>query len=212
LAEAYKKLEPEFTKKSQTLSELEKKTATLESFQKDWEPFAQWVNTTPAAAAKIQEVVKEFTEGNVSQQGINTINQQIKQADKKGDDETVKRLETLEAAMLEKQMGETFDGIQKRAEKDGLEDFTIDGFKEFAEKWMEEELGIGEDDDVSPREIRQAYTAYKAQLLEETIKSGKIPHLGSNGGGTPDAKPPKDAPKGLQARMAQAAEYLGRLK
>lgn len=208
LEKSYKKLEADHTKKSQGLSELEKQFESL----KPWGDFQAYLQQNPTLAKDLDELVSKYQSGAQTTAGdVSKLTSAINKAEKQGDDETVKRLEALEQAMLEKQMDETFASLVKRAEKDNLEDFTLDGFKEFATKWLEDELGIGDDDDVTPREIKQAYTAYKADLLEQTIKSGKIPRVGT-GGGAADIKPPKDAPKGLKNRSKQALDYLSRLR
>lgn len=216
LEKSYKKLEGEFTKTKQSHKELETQSAQLKQFADEWGEFAQNVTNNPTLAGELVKVYQNFQQGTLTKQDTNTLQTAIKSAKQDGDSDAVKELreqfEAVQSALAEQEIEKTFGSLEERAEKDGLEDFTIDGFKKFAETWLEEEEGIGEDDEVTPKHIRQAYTAYKAQLLEETIKSGKIPHLGSNGGGTPDAKPPKDAPKGLAARIAQAQGYLDRLK
>lgn len=206
-AEAYAKLEPEFTRKSQKLSELEKQS---EAF-KEWSAFDAFLRENPTLATQVVDVINSFQNGkNVTTTDISAITKGIKVAEKSGDDETAQRLEQLESLFLEREIEQTFESLAKRAEKDGL-DYNEDAFKEFAEKWLEEELEIGDEDEVKPKDIRQAYTAYKAHLLEETIKNGKIPRLGSRSAGVPDPTPPKDAPKGLAERAKQAKEYLARL-
>jgi hypothetical protein len=207
LEKSYKKLEAEFTKTSQAKKELESKVQAAEQ----WLQFSDYLQQHPDLAKQIADVVDGYNSGNpVTQANLNTISRAIDKADKAGDDELVKRLEALEAALQERQIEETLDSLEKRAKSDGLEDFTLDGFKEFADKWLEEELGLGDDDDITPKELRLAYTAYKAHLLEQTKERGKVPKVSSDSTGAPPAKEKDDRPKGLKARAQEALEYLRR--
>jgi vacuolar-type H+-ATPase subunit I/STV1 len=204
LEKSYKKLESEFTKTSQSKKELE---AQLEQL-KPWGEFDAFVRANPTLAKQINDVVEAYASGQqVSQTNMNAISKAIDKAEKSGDDELVKRLEALEAQLQERQIEDTLQSLTKRAEKDGLDEFTLDGFQEYASKWLEEELGIGDDDDVSPKELRLAYTAYKAHLLETKSKRDKVPNVKSDAAAPPSSKK-EEKPKHWKDRFKEAAEYL----
>jgi hypothetical protein len=206
LEKSYKKLESEFTKTSQSKKELE---AQLEQL-KPWGEFDAFVRANPTLAKQINDVVEAYASGQqVSQTNMNAISKAIDKAEKSGDDELVKRLEALEAQLQERQIEDTLESLTKRAEKDGLDEFTLDGFQEYASKWLEEELGIGDDDDVSPKELRLAYTAYKAHLLEEKSKRDKVPKVKSDAAAPPSTKK-EEKPKSWKERFKEAEEYLRR--
>lgn len=210
--ESYKKLQGEFTKVTQENSSLKKDSEKV----KPWVEFDKTLDDlTSKTGQQLKPLVAQTIDGmiNAIMQGkapttaqMSDLGKAIDKADAKGDEETVQRLQALEAVAMEAQLDKTLGEIEKNAKSEGI-DFDRKEFQDFADKWLED-LGIGDDDDFDLKLLNKAYEAFEAKKIKENVK--KIPPLGTSGGAAGPDKSSTQENKvgGIKGAAALARELL----